>query len=138
MATDPHLAALFEDTYAAAGHHPHRALLAQLLANATGGLLAGGVAEHAVAPEALAAALAWALQQGSGGSQAAASPLPSPSPSPDAPGGGGSGGGAGPSGPVHISLICLFLATALVAVNGLVSLWLHLGLHNKLAVATVR
>lgn len=138
MATDPQLAGLFEDMYASAGYHPRRAQLLQLLANATSGLLAGGAL-----PDALASALVQALQQQPAGysDQAweawqAGAPAPVPAPGPDPSGGGG--GGDDPSGPVRISLLSLFLATALIAVNGMVSLWLRLGLHSKLAVATIR
>ncbi|KAL4418920.1 hypothetical protein ABPG77_003710 [Micractinium sp. CCAP 211/92] len=51
---------------------------------------------------------------------------------------GGGGGGSDPAGPVDISLLGLFLGVVVIGINGLISLWLRLGLHGRLAVATVR
>ncbi|KAK9818197.1 hypothetical protein WJX72_008661 [[Myrmecia] bisecta] len=45
---------------------------------------------------------------------------------------------AGSGGPISLSYISVLLAAALVAVNILISIKLSLGLHRKLAVATVR
>ena len=142
-----HLAQLFGDWYAATGHYPQAAapqqephalasLLAAAAANATGGAGAGGAA----AASAAVAALLEALQQG--GLQLAG-------PAAGGSGGGGSmngsqlawagaGGGDDPAGPVKISLVGLLLAACLIGVNGVISLWLRLGLHSKLGVAAVR
>jgi hypothetical protein len=104
---------LFADLYAAIGWHPQHRHLLELLANATS-------ASGSLDATAIAAALL----------QAAGPTAPAP-----APGGGDPGG---KSGPVDISLLGLMLGALVIGVNGLISLWLRLGLHGKLAVATVR
>ncbi|KAL4457599.1 hypothetical protein ABPG75_012464 [Micractinium tetrahymenae] len=117
----------FDDLFAAIGWHPAHRRLLQLLANATS---AGGGLDPA------AASLAAALLQGSweGGSALGKGPHGGGS----GGGSGGGGGGSDPSGPVNISLLGLLFAALVIGVNGLISLWLRLGLHGKLAVATVR
>ncbi|GAB4820660.1 hypothetical protein N2152v2_007706 [Parachlorella kessleri] len=155
-ASHQHLAALFEDTYLTLGHDPQRALLERLLSNASATLAGGG----AGAASAVAQALAQALQQLPLAAGQVAGPGSWPAFAANATAATGFAAGmdegfggvlAGvakknhtspddPSkgGPVDISILGLVLATALVAVNGLVSVWLHLGLHGKLAIATVR
>ena len=112
--TDPLHRLAFGDVYAAAGWHPHHRLLAQLLANAS-----ASAASHGGGGSVDVASLAAALL----GHLAAA-------------GDAGEGGDAG--GPVDISWVGLALAAAVIGVNGLISAWLRLGLHGKLAVGTVR
>jgi hypothetical protein len=148
-ATDPYLAALFEDTYLAAGHDPRRSpqrvLLERLLANATASLAGGGAGAGApvtALAESLSQALQQLLQQQQQQQQGprASEAWPLSGLGVDNLGSLGNSTSPSPSqgGPVDISVLGLLLATALVAVNGVVSLWLHLGLHSKLAVATVR
>jgi hypothetical protein len=68
-----------------------------------------------------------APMNGSGAAATAAlAQLPPPPPSSD------------PSQPVAISVVGVGLAAALMAVNGAISVWLRLGLHVKLAEATIR
>ena len=155
-ASHQHLTALFEDTYLTLGHDPQRALLERLLTNASAALAGGGAGAASAVAQALVQALqqlplatgqgpgpgawpAWAantsasaglatgMDEGLGA--ALAEVAKKNHTSPDDPSKGG---------PVDISILGLVLATALVAVNGLVSVWLHLGLHGKLAIATVR
>lgn len=52
-------------------------------------------------------------------------------------GGAGAWGGE-KAGPVFITPLRLGLAAAVILVNGLVSVWLRLAMHKKLAVATIR
>lgn len=115
---------VFDDLLAAEGWHPaHRSLL-QLLANATSA--GSGLDPAAVVAAALESSWAGGSALGKG----------------KGPHGGGTGGGGGsgadPAGPLDISLLGLLLASLVIGVNGLISLWLRLGLHGKLAVATVR
>jgi hypothetical protein len=109
---------LFADLYAAIGWHPQHRNLLELLVNATSA--SSGSGSGSLDAAAIAAALL----------QAAGSAAPAPAP-------GGSDPG-GQSGPVDISLLGLMLGALVIGVNGLISLWLRLGLHGKLAVATVR
>ncbi len=108
----------FDDLFAAVGWHPAHRRLLQLLANVT---TQGSNIDTAD----LAAAM---LEVGWTGSPAVGK----------GPHGGGGGGGSDPAGPVDISLLGLFLGVVVIGINGLISLWLRLGLHGKLAVATVR
>lgn len=43
-----------------------------------------------------------------------------------------------PAGPMPISLFQIALAVAVIFVNGIVSVWLSLGLHWQLGIGTVR
>lgn len=126
----------FGDLFAAIGWHPQHRRLLQLLANATAGDAAalasalleaagsGSDASGSSSPwHAAGSAGATGMHHGSGG------------------GGGlapGKGGGGESGGPVDISWLGLVLAALVIGVNGLISFWLRLGLHGKLAVATVR
>lgn len=47
-------------------------------------------------------------------------------------------GGDDEGGPVFIDVAHLGLAVLILIINGMLSIWLKLALHNKLAVATVR
>lgn len=142
----------FAEVYAAVGWHPMHRRLLQLLANATSagcqGLEpgAGSPALDGCSPAALAAALlAAGTPDSSGGSSGevghgwgaggeAGGPLGPHSVPPTSGGDNPSGSG----GPVSISLLGLLLGALVIGVNGLISVWLRLGLHGKLAVATVR
>jgi hypothetical protein len=125
------LAALFGDMYAAVGWRPQRRLLAELLTNASAILGSGGSSGGAAASgnragcwdaaDIAAALLASAGMPTDGGIV-----------------GSKGGGDPGDSGPVDISWVGLVLGTLLIAINGLISVWLRLGLHGKLAVAAVR
>lgn len=110
------LAALFQDVYAAAGYQPQRHLLERLLTAAAAGNGSSSTSSEAggTIGELLSA---LQLQQFPGNAAAAG------------PGGGG---------PAQINLLGLVLSAALVGVNGIISLWLRLGLHGKLAVAAIR
>lgn len=118
----------FSDLYSAIGWQPQQRRLLQLLANATASAVNGPVD---------AAALAAAILEAANGSSWLAA---------DAAGLGGSrngshqgaGGGGDGSGPVDISWLGLLLGALMIGVNGAISVWLRLGLHGKLAVATVR
>lgn len=117
----------FGEIYAAIGWHPQHRRLLQLLANATAGC--------GLDAAALAAALLEASSGGGGGAGGALG-APGAAHAPPPPPHGGDG--EDPSGPVAISLFGLLLAALIIGVNGAISVWLRLGLHGKLAVATVR
>ncbi|KAL4857919.1 ATP-binding cassette sub-family G member 2 [Chlorella vulgaris] len=130
------LAALFGDMYAAVGWRPQRQLLAELLTNATAILGSGGSSGGAAASSSgagcwdaadIAAALLTSAGMPTDGGAADGGIV-----------GSKGGGGPGDSGPVDISWVGLVLGTLLIAINGLISVWLRLGLHGKLAVAAVR
>lgn len=140
---------LFGDLYAAIGWHPQHRRLLQLLSNLTSpGTPGSGFDATALAAALLEASSAAAASSAGGGSSGGSgwlshgglSMAPSGLSMAPSPSGGGGGGGRGddPAGPVAISLLGLFLGALVIGVNGLISVWLHLGLHGKLAVATVR
>ena len=118
----------FSDMYAAIGWQPQQRRLLQLLANATASASSGGMDAAALAAALLGAAngdsWAGAVPTGLGGNHSGSH-------------GGRSGGGDG-SGPVDISWLGLLLGALVIGINGAISVWLRLGLHGKLAVATVR
>lgn len=124
----------FGDLYAAIGWHPQHRRLLQLLANATATGAGGGWDAAALASAIVEAAGGAATSNGSnawwGSADAAGGALVGPS------------GGAHPQGssdgPVNIGWLGLLLSVLIIGVNGLISFWLRLGLHGKLAVATVR
>lgn len=119
----------FGDVYAAIGWQPQQRRLLQLLANATASASSGGPVDAA----ALAAAI---LDAANGSSPWTGGGL---SASGGAHNGSHHGGGGGDgSGPVDISWLGLLLGALVIGVNGAISVWLRLGLHGKLAVATVR
>ena len=131
-AAERQLAALFRGVYAAAGWHPKRRYLAELLSNATALLdscsgCSGGhwdtadlaaVLLEAACPSAAAATSGDGIFCGSFAEKG-----------PNDPGSGG---------PVDITWWGLLLGALVIGINGLISVWLRLGLHGKLAVATVR
>lgn len=117
----------FSDVYAAIGWQPQQRRLLHLLTNATASASSGGLVDAA----ALAAAI---LDAANGSSRWTGGGLATSG----AHNGSRHGSGGDGSGPVDISWLGLLLGALVIGVNGAISVWLRLGLHGKLAVATVR
>jgi hypothetical protein len=126
-AYDPNLNALFSDLYASAGWNPGRRRLEELLTNATS---AGASWDAASLAAALLEAVGPAGGYGGGYNGGYGGHAPAPAP--------GGGDQPDPSGPIEIGWIGMALAVLLILVNGIISVWLSLGLSYKLAIATVR